>query len=147
MGDASLEGLSRRGALVGELVRLFIARGYEVRGAAGLDGHEPPPLIRNEGFGSGKPHRPDVIGFDKQGGRIVFGLVRETKKDLDTEASLEEYNVYLDHNAGLGPRASLLLVLMKPELIPEFTSILTHYIHRDYWHRVLPVASGLPDTP
>ena len=138
-------GASRRGEMVEEMVRLFAARGYEVRGAAGVEGIDPPPAIRNEGFGSGKPHRPDVIGFDKQPGRIVFGLVRETRKDLDTEGSLEEYNVFLDHNATLGDRASLLLVLMPPALISEFTAILTHYIHRDYWYRVLPVASSLPE--
>jgi hypothetical protein len=129
--------------MVEELVRLFVARGYDVRGAAGIEGHDSPPPVRNEGFGSGKPHRPDVIGHDREAGRIVFGLVREKRTDLDTEESLEEYNVYLDHNAGLGQRASLLLVLMPPALIPEFTSILTHYIHRDYWHRVLPVASSV----
>jgi hypothetical protein len=137
--------MDRRGEMVEELVRLFGSRGYEIHGAAGVEGRDVPPAVRNEGFGSGKPRRPDVIGHDREAGRIVFGLVRETRKDLDTEESLEEYNVFLDHNAGLGPRASLLLVLMPPPLIPEFTSILTHYIHRDYWHRVLPVASTLDE--
>ena len=40
----------------------------------------------------------------------------------------------------MGDRASLLLVMMPEELIPEFLAMITHYIHREYWHRVVPVA-------
>jgi hypothetical protein len=129
-----------RANMIAELVRLFEARGYEIHGAAGMQGKEPP-TIKNDGFGSGRPHKPAVIGYEPEGKRIVFGLVRENRKSLDSEESLEEYNVFLDHNAGLGKQASLVLVLMPPALIPEFTTMITHYIHREYWHRIVPVAS------
>jgi hypothetical protein len=129
-------------ASVGELVTLFRTRGYELHGAVGMEGQEPP-AIRNDGFGSGQARRPQVIGFDAEARRIVFGLVRLNREDLDSEESLEEYNVFLDHNAGLGKQASLVLVLMPADLVPDFTAIISHYIHREYWDRIIPVASGL----
>jgi hypothetical protein len=132
-----------REALVAELVNYFVHEGFAVHGARGVEGYEPPPAIRNDGFGSARPCQPDVVGLDGQHRRIVFGLVREERGSLDSEQSLEEYNVFLDHNAGLGERASVLFVLVPPFLLEEFTSLITHYIHREYWHRVVPVASGL----
>jgi hypothetical protein len=135
----------KRQSLIEELVRYFESKKYELHGAAGREGPQPP-FISNDGFGSGRKRKPDVIGFDHEFKRIVFGLVREERKRLDTEESLEEYNVFLDHNAGLGPQASVLLVLMPAALIPEFTTIITHYIHREYWHRIIPVASAIPEV-
>jgi hypothetical protein len=134
-----------RAAMIAELIRLFEAKGYELHGAAGMTDREPPS-IKNDGFGSGRARKPAVVGYEPGEKRIVFGLVRENRKSLDSEESLEEYNVFLDHNAGLGKQASLVLVLMPPELIPEFTSIITHYIHREYWHRIIPVASTLSSS-
>ncbi len=128
--------------LVAELVQYFLREGIEVHGACGLEGYEFPPAIRNDGYGSAKPCRPDVVGYDGGHKRIVFGLVRLDRESLDTEKSLEEYNVFLDHNAGLGERASVLYVLLPPALLEEFTSLITHYIHREYWHRIIPVVSG-----
>jgi len=122
------------------LVRTFIREGYTVKGVLGLEGFANPPAIRNRGFGSGRDRVPDVVGLDEMRKRIVFGLVREDRKSLDAEDALEEYNVFLDHNEGLEGKASLLLVLMPGLLVPEFTSMITHYIHREYWHRVVPVA-------
>ena len=121
------------------LVRAFIREGYSVRGVRGLEGFPFPPPIRNGGFGSGRDRTPDVVGFDEVRRRIVFGLVRADRRSLDTEDALEEYNVFLDHNEGLGERASLLLILLPAGLLAEFTSLITHYIHREYWHRVVPV--------
>lgn len=138
-----MKGAGTRADMIDELIRLFEARGYELHGAAGMKDREPPS-IKNDGFGSGRPRRPAVVGYEPEGKRIVFGLVRENRKSLDSEESLEEYNVFLDHNAGLGRQASLVLVLMPPALITEFTAIITHYIHREYWHRIIPVASTLP---
>ncbi len=121
------------------LVHTFISEGYTVKGVKGLEGFDRPPTVRNHGFGSGRDRVPDVVGFDEARKRIVFGLVREDLKCLDTDEALEEYNVFLDHNEGLGSQASLLLVLVPAGLLPEFTSMITHYIHREYWHRVVPV--------
>jgi hypothetical protein len=129
--------------LVAELVQYFVQEGFVVHGARGVEGYDTPPVVRNDGFGSARPCCPDVVGHDGLHRRIVFGLVRPDRQSLDSEESLEQYNVLLDHNAGLGEQASVLYVLIPQGLLEEFTSIITHYVHREYWHRVIPVASGL----
>ena len=122
------------------LVRAFIREGYTVKGVLGLEGFDRPPVIQNRGFGSRRDRVPDVVGIDEVRKRIVFGLVRGDRKSLDSEDALEEYNVFLDHNEGLESKASILLVQIPASLLNEFTSIITHYIHREYWHRIVPVA-------
>lgn len=133
------EGLLRE-EMLQHLVRTFIREGYTVRGVLGLEGFATPPVVRNRGFGSGRDRVPDVVGLDEMRRRIVFGLVREDRRSLDSEDALEAYNVFLDHNEGLEEKASILLIQMPGPLVPEFTSIITHYIHREYWHRIVPVA-------
>ena len=134
--------------LVGQLVAYLRAEGVEVKGARGIEGMEPPPLIINDGYGSSHPRRPDVIGFDPEKRRIVFWIVVPDRESLDSEDALEAYNVLLDHNAGAGERASALYVILPQELLNEFTSLVTHYIHREYWHRVVGVAAtGGSPTP
>jgi hypothetical protein len=127
--------------LVHQLVAYLIEEGVEIRGARGIEGMELPPAVANDGFGSLRSHRADVIGFDPVKRRIVFGLVRPDRESLDSEDALEEYNVFLDHNAGGGERASALYVILPQDLLNEFTSIVTHYVHREYWHRVVAVGA------
>jgi hypothetical protein len=131
---------THREEMLQHLVRMFIRQGFTVKGVRGLGGFDMPPAVRNRGFGSRRDRVPDVVGMDAENRRIVFGLVRGDRKSLDSEDALEEYNVFLDHNEGLITQASLLLVLVPAALLPEFTSMITHYIHREYWHRVIPVA-------
>ena len=135
-------GETSHASLVRALIELFVGEGFEIKGAKGVDGYPPASAIPNDGYGSSRPHRADVVGFDPARRRIVFGLARPHRESLDSEESLEEYNVFLDHNAGLGDRASVLYIMMPEDLLAEFTSLITHYIHREYWHRVIPVGRG-----
>jgi len=136
-----------------ELIALLQGEGIDIKGARGVAGFDPPPAIANDGFGSARPRRPAVLGFDSEKRRIVFGVVRPDRNSLDSEDALEEYNVFLDHNARAGPQASVLYVIMPEELVNEFTSIMTHYIHREYWHRVIivraqgEIAAGAKNAP
>ena len=141
--DSSPSTVRSRDLLIQTLVDLLTGEGIEIKGARGIEGLEMPPEIANQGFGSARDKRPDVIGFDHSHRRIVFGLVRENRQSLDSEEALEEYNVFLDHNATLGERASFVYVMMPQDLVAEFTSIVTHYIHRDYWDRLIAVGSPL----
>ena len=127
--------------LIEELVGYFLSQDYIVQGAMDIKAYEPPPEVKNDGFGDLLPRRPHVIGLDRKEQRIVFGLVREKRSDLDSEQSLTDYNVFLDHRRAAGGASSLLVVLLPQLLIPDFTNIITHYIHREYWHRVIPVGS------
>jgi hypothetical protein len=130
-----------RNQFVEELIEYFLSQKYVVHGALGTQGYEPPPAIRNDGFGDLHARVPDVIGLDREKKRIVFGIVRENREELDAEKSLTDYNVYLDHNHAAGDNASQLVVLLPSSLITDFNTILTHYIHREYWHRVTTVTS------
>jgi hypothetical protein len=132
-----------RRRLVEELVEYFIAQQFTVHGAKGISGYKPPPTIPNDGFGDLKPRVPDVAGLEREKQQIVFGIIRETKEELDAEQSLTDYNVFLDHNHGAGDQASGLVVLLPSSLSTDFMNILTHYIHREYWHRVTTVVSRL----
>lgn len=132
-----------RTKLVEELVDYFLSQQITVHRAKSVKGYDPPPAIHNDGFGDMRARVPDVVGVEKEKQRIVFGIVRETRSELDAEDSLTEYNVFLDHKHQAGDQASLLIVLLPPSLIADFTNILTHYIHRDYWHRVISVPSRL----
>jgi len=136
-----MESKARR--LLLELISCFEGQAIEIKGVRALEGWEAPPLIANDGYGSARPHRADVIGFDDARKCVVFGLVRSDRASLDSEESLEEYNVFLDHNARSAEHASLLYVIMPEALLGEFASMITHYVHRDYWHRIITV--GSPD--
>ena len=140
MTDTSgAEGRDVRETMIADLVKYMKSEGYTVHAARGAEGFKTPNPVKNTGFGKAIDRRPDVVGFDFQHKRIVFGIVRPDRESLDTEDSLEEYNVFLDHNAQLRDQASVLIVMIPEDLLNEFTSIITHYIHRDYWHRVVTV--------
>jgi len=139
--NESAESANLRDRLIQDLVDFFLAEKIDIHGVRGSLEFPSPPYIKNEGFNDLEPRQPDVIGFDPAAHRIVFGLVRENIRDLASEQSLAEYNVFLDHNARLGPRASLLYVLIPESLLQEFTGLITHYIHREYWARIVPVPS------
>lgn len=124
-----------------ELVELFTREAFVVYGAKGLTGYKTPPHIQNDGFGNGDPIQPDVIAIDSVRSRIVFGLVRPDRRSLDSEDSLTQYNVLLDHKANYAEHASLLYVVLPPALIQDFNTVITHYIHREYWHRIITVQS------
>jgi hypothetical protein len=130
--------------LLRELCDRLLHEGMEIKGAKGIEGYESPVSIANDGFGSGTPPHPDLLGYDPAGRRVIFGLVRESRETLDSEKALEEYNVFLDHNASLGEQASVLYVIMPGELVNDFTEIITHYIHRNYWNRIIAVPAHLP---
>jgi hypothetical protein len=128
--------------LLHQLHDFFRSSGFEIHGAVGIEGIPLPPFITNDGYGSGKDRQPVFIGFDPVERRIVFGLIREKRSELDSEESLEEYNVFLDHNAGRGSQASAVYVIMPAELMTEFGDIVSHYVHREYWGRIVGVAGN-----
>jgi hypothetical protein len=127
--------------MIEELVDFFLSERFIVHGARGLEGYKSPPSIKNDGYGDGLPRVPDVVGVDREKQRVIFGIVKDDRSSLDSEDALTEYNVFLDHKSHMGEQASLLYVLLPPGLLQEFTQMITHYIHREYWHRIVPVLS------
>ena len=131
--DPSVPSLAR------QLVDVLLAEGFVVKQALGVTGYPQPQYFPNDSFGQMNPKRPAVVAFDPVLKREVFGLVRTTKAELASEDSLEEYHLFLDRNADGGPGAAAVYVIFPEELLAEFTGILTHEIHREYWHRIVPV--------
>jgi len=143
-------------SLTCELVEVLLAEGFIVKQALGVKGYPNPEYFPNESFGTMNPRRPALFAFDPALNREVFGLVRTSKAELASEDSLEEYHLFLDRNtdAGSSPgvpseggvqdrgrSAAAVYVIFPESLLAEFTGILTHEIHREYWHRIIPVPS------
>ena len=139
--QASLPSLAR------QLVDVFLAEGFDVKQALGVQGYPHPPYFPNESFGRLHPRRPAVVAYDPARKREVFGLVRLSKSELASEDSLEEYHLFLDRNEDGGPAAAAVFVIFPEELLAEFTGILTHEIHPEYWHRIVPVPYRPPGAP
>jgi hypothetical protein len=143
MDNASRDEIPRHGdALVQELIAYLTAEGIAIHGARNSRGFRAPSPVANNGYGDGRPKTPDIVGVDDKRNRIVFGVVRPDRASLDSENSLTEYNVFLDHREDKGDAASVLYVMIPPPLQQDFNSIITHYIHREYWHRIVTVVSG-----
>ena len=133
--------------LVRDLFEFFQEERLEIHGVKGMPDYPAPPHIQNGGFNDSLPRQPEIVGLDTKAHRITFGIVREHAADLATEDALAEYNVFLDHNSHRGARASVLYVMIPANLLQEFTHIITHYIHREYWNRIIPVPSrSIPVT-
>jgi len=134
-------------SLARQLVEVLLAEGFIVRQALGVKGYPQPQYFPNESFGQMKPRRPAVVAFDPALHRGVFGLVRTTKKELASEDSLEEYHLFLDRDEDGGSAAAVVYVIVPEELLAEFTGILTHEIHPEYWPRIVPVPYRAPSEP
>ena len=134
-------------SLARQLVEVLLAEGFIVKQALGVNGYPHPQHFPNDSFGQMNPRRPAVVAFDPSLNREVFGLVRTTKKELASEDSLEEYHLFLDRNEDGGPSAAAVYVIFPEELLAEFTGILTHEIHPEYWPRIVPVPYRAPGEP
>jgi hypothetical protein len=135
------KNMTSREELIEELIEYFRANGLAVHGARGADGYKMPPPIPNDGYGDQRPRMPDVVGMDTEHRRIVFGVIRTRREELDSESALTDYNVYLDHRSNAGDQSSRLVVMVPQGLESAFMDLITHYIHREYWHRVTTVTS------
>jgi hypothetical protein len=127
--------------LIGELVDCMIREGLVVHGALGVQAYSRPRPVANTGFGDGKPCTPHIVAMDPIRKRIVFGVARADLAGLESEESLTQYHVLLDHAEHKGDQASLLYIIVPRSLQPHAVSLITHNVHRAYWHRVVTVVS------
>ncbi len=127
--------------LVEELVELFRARGFSILGADGVAGFPPPKSLPNDGYGDQEPKSPDVYGFDKTSNRYVIGEAKTGENDLETEHALTQYNVFLDQFDSTTGKQAQLFIILPAGKVAEFNTLITHYIHRDYWGSIILVQS------
>jgi hypothetical protein len=127
--------------LVEELVSVFQDQGYRVLSAEGIEGVPTTRLLRNNGFGDQEDKAPDVYAFDEQGRCYIIGEAKTGDNDFESDHALTQYNVFLDQLDPATGRQALLYVIVPSSKVPEFNSLITHYIHRDYWGSIVVVSS------
>lgn len=122
-----------RSRLVEELLEYFRSDHLTIVGAKNIAGLRPPALLPNDGYGDQLKKQPDVFAFDELQQRYVIGVIKTEDEDLESLHSLTQYDVFFDHKNPDNGKPSRICFLLPPALIPQFTAIITHYIHRDYW--------------
>ena len=119
--------------LVEELLELFLSEKYRIIGSANPGTYPHPKALENDGYGDQQPKRPDVIAFDEVNKRYVLGIVKLADEDLESAHSLTQYDVFFDHKNSDNGKPSRVCFILPPSSIAQFTAIITHYIHHDYW--------------
>jgi len=128
-----------------ELLQHFLSEKYTIVGAMDVAGYRIPDALPNDGYGDQKDKRPDVLAFDETNKRFVIGVVKTRTSDLESPHSLTQYDVFFDHKNSKNGKPSQVCFLLPQGLIAEFTAIITHYIHRDYWNNMMIVRSKITD--
>ena len=131
----------KRQKLVEELHEYFVKEGYEPIAARNIRGLQEPDPIPNDGFGDQEDKQPDVIALDKPQQCFLLGIARTGEGDFESESSLTEYNVFLDQVDGRYNKPYRLYIIAPSGKISQLTSLITHYIHPDYWHKITFVSS------
>lgn len=124
-----------------ELADYFIREGYAIIAAKQLQGYRRPPAFRNDGYGDQKDKRPEMVGIHTQHKRYMIGIVRTGKNDLESEASLTEYNVFLDQKDNTTGAPFSLCIIMPSSLLNEMTTFITRYLHPDFYARIVLIPS------
>jgi hypothetical protein len=131
--------------LVKELLHHFVSEKYTIVGAKGSEGYRTPYALPNDGYGDQKNKQPDVFAFDEINKRFVIGVVKADNNELESPHSLTQYDVFFDHKNVQNGKPSQVCFLLPPDLIAQFTAIITHYIHRDYWNNMMIIRSKISD--
>lgn len=145
MASRSPEDLQKHQDLTRELVELFLHEGFLVSGADGVDGYTPPPELNNDGYGDQEDKAPDVYAYDQKRKVYIIGEAKTGKGDFETEHALTQYNVFLDQIMRTTGRPFYCYIIVPASLLASLQALLTHYIHRDYWHRLIFVSSSKHD--
>lgn len=127
--------------LIEELVDVFRKQHFKIIGADGIKGIAWVKKLHNDGYGDQEPKAPDVYAYDEEKKRFVIGEAKTGDGDFETEHSLTEYNVFLDQFDKTTGFQALLYVIVPSSKVPEFNTLITHYIHREYWQSIVLVSS------
>lgn len=133
--------LKKHLVLVRELVDIFLREGFLISGADGIDGYSPPLELRNDGYGDQEDKMPDVYAYDETRKCYIIGEAKTGAGDFETEHALTQYNVFLDQFHRITGSQAVLYMIVPAAEIPEFNSLITHYIHPEYWKSIVLVSS------
>ena len=129
--------------LVKELVKFFLSEEYAIVSAMGQEGYPQPSPLRNDGYGDQEEKYPEVMAYDKAEKRFAIGVIKQRGDDLESAHSLTQYDVYFDHRNPENGKSSRVCFLLPPDVIPQFTGVITHYIHPEYWENMTIISSKL----
>ena len=129
--------------LIKELVEYFLLEKYTVVSAMNHEGYPQPSPLRNDGYGDQEEKYPEVLAYDKTEKRFAIGVIKQSGDDLESAHSLTQYDVYFDHRNPENGKSSRVCFLLSPEIIPQFTGVITHYIHPEYWENMTIISSKL----
>ncbi|MCI0706153.1 MAG: hypothetical protein L0Y80_01540 [Ignavibacteriae bacterium] len=134
--------VDKHGDLVAELLDIFKQQGFEILGVSesGLGYPRTTPLY-NDGYGDQEDKAPDIYAYDGKRKAYIIGEAKTGAGDFETEHALTQYNVYTDQTHQRGGGKIYLYVIVPASKVPEFNSLITHYIHREYWGNLLLVSS------
>lgn len=138
----STEGAQKHQSLIDELIGIFQRDGFLVSEAEGREDFHPPHKLHNDGYGDQEDKAPDIYGYDPTNKLYIMGEAKTGGNDFETEHALTQYNVFLDQvDRRTGNRLRLYVIV--PEMkVPEFSTLITHYIHREYWQNIVLVSSS-----
>lgn len=128
-------------SLIDELVALFQREGFNISGADGIDGYYPPIELRNNGYGDQEDKMPDIYAFDPKEQRYIIGEAKTGDNDFETEHSLTQYNVFLDQMHPTSHVPTFVYFIVPMTRVVEFNTLMTHYIHRELWEKIIVVQS------
>lgn len=129
--------------LIEELVQIFRKEHFTILAADGIEGLPRPKKLHNDGYGDQEDKTPDLYAYDDVRRVHVIGEAKTGKGDFESEHALTQYNVFLDQVDRHSGRRSLFYVIVPWNKIAEFNSLITHYIHPDYWSFLTLVSSEM----
>ena len=132
--------------LVEELVDIFRERGYRILGADRVTGVPFARPLPNDGYGDQQPKAPDIYAYDENTRCYIIGEAKTGNGDFETDHALTQYNVFLDQFDKHTGAPAILFIIVPATKIPEFNSLITHYIHHDYWTKIVVVSSKVHES-
>ena len=131
----------KHSALIEELIAIFKGRNYRILGAFSVEGIPPVQPLPNDGYGDQQSKAPDIYAFDERSGCYIIGEAKTGEGDFETEHALTQYNVYLDQFDKSTGAPAVLFIIVPSSRVPEFNSLITHYIHPSYLSKIVVVSS------
>jgi hypothetical protein len=131
----------KHAALIQELLGIFDEKGFQILAADGLVGHPRVHLLHNDGYGDQEDKAPDIYAYDQKRHCYIIGEAKTGKGDFETEHALTQYNVFLDQFDKTSSLQADLYIIVPASKVPEFNSLITHYIHPDYLVSIVVVSS------
>ena len=129
-------------SLIAELVEIFLRDGFAISEADGQKGYAAPRRLHNDGYGDQQEKAPDIRAYDAKNQQHILGEAKTGSADLETDHALTQYNVFLDQEDKRTGKKFKLYIILPSMKVPEFNTLITHYIHRDYWQNIVLVNSS-----